>query len=205
MKILWTGTDSLMLIDLSKRKLTKRPYWLLFRVFARIADLFTQEHYTDNELIAENLRKFGVKKRITVHPDKLLHTEKYPKIKHLEFNVLYYFPKQGMELKFRKWLYGWDIIQQVKADNPDVNFIEVNGDQDMKEIYPITDLYLRPNRHDGASRMVQECEIQEIPYYHSLKYPFIDIIQSYIDIEKIKKYGYEAITKTKHLQGKKNA
>jgi hypothetical protein len=54
-----------------------------------------------------------------------------------------------------------------------MNFIKVDGSQDMSKIYPITDFYLRPNRHDGSSRMIRECEINEIPYYHSTKKPDI--------------------------------
>lgn len=188
MKTLWTGTDSLMLLDLSKRKLTKRPYWILFRLFARIIDFFCQEHYADSQLIADNLHKFGMKKKVSIFKDRVQHCVKYPKREHLEFNILYYFPEGAMEYKFLAWLYGRDIYEQVKEFFIGCNFIEVDGSKDMSTIYPVIDFYLRPNRHDGSSRIIQECEIQGIPYYHSNKNP---------DIEEIKRriiYEYQKET-----------
>ena len=170
MKALWTGTDSLMLLNVSKRKLRKRVYWLLFRFYAKFLDYFVQEHYADHEKIADNLRKFGFKKPISVFPDKLLMPGIYQKKAHEPFYVLYYHPETDDD-NFTRWLYGIDLIERAEAELTFCQFIKVDGSMDMKHIYPIVDFYLRPNRHDGAGRMVQECENNHIPYYHSRENP----------------------------------
>lgn len=178
MKLFWTGTDSLMLIDYSMRKLRKKPYWFVFRILIRIIDNFIECHYCDSENVADNLRKFGVKNKIEVFRDKLKHNKQYPKKSHKGFNVIYYRP-QGGDRHFRKWLYGFDLIDEAKQKLPHINFIELDGSRDMKQIYPITDFMLRPNRHDGSSRIRQECDIQKIPYYWTFKNPDInDIIKA---------------------------
>jgi len=189
MKALWTGTDSLMLVDVSKRKLKKKTYWLIFRFYVRLLDYFVQEHYADSDNIADNLREFDFKKPISIFKDKMLNLEIYKKVEHEEFNVLYYFPVTGSnDIEFIRWLYGIDIIEEAERRLTDCNFIKIDGTVNMRYIYPVTDFYLRPNRHDGSSRLVQECQLNEIPYYHSFKEP--DIYQI---IEKIK---YEKLQKT---------
>ena len=54
-----------------------------------------------------------------------------------------------------------------------INFIVVDGSRNMKDVFPVVDFYLRPNRHDGASRLRRECEIQEIPYYWTRRDPSV--------------------------------
>ena len=41
----------------------------------------------------------------------------------------------------------------------------------MEEVFPIIDLYIHPNRHDGYSRLIRECDIQNIPYYWTHENP----------------------------------
>ena len=163
-KIFWTGTDSLMLIDYSMRRPRKRVYWWLFRRLIRIMDYFIEGHYCDSENIKDNVLTFGTRKWIKVAPDQLKYTEKFPKKEHPVFTILYYLPKGG-DVGFRKWLYGYDIFLQVQERFPNLNYIVVDGDDAMRYVYPCVDFYLRPNRHDGASRLRRECEIQDIPYY----------------------------------------
>jgi hypothetical protein len=140
-------------------------------------DYFIQEHYCDSENVAENVKKFGTKKNVTVVPDHLLHTEKMDKIEHDKFTILYYFPKAG-DKEFNKWLYGYDVFLEVRRELTNVGFIIVDGTNDMRCVYPFVDFYLRPNRHDGAARMRQECEVQDIPYYWTQKDPSaMDAIQ----------------------------
>jgi len=166
MKLFWTGTDSLMLVDYSMRKLRKKPYWFIFRMLIRMMDIFVEGHYCDSNNVADNVMKFGVKKKVQVFKDKLNHPVKYPKKKHEGFNVIYYNPSGG-DRDFREWLYGLDIIASVESSLPGITFVELDGSKDMSKIYPIADFCLRPNRHDGSSRMVQECKINNIPYYHT--------------------------------------
>jgi len=191
MKLYWTGTDSLMLIDISKRSFRKKIVYLFFRLLIKLIDPLIQEHYCISENIADNVRKFGTKKKIVIVDTILKHTKKYKKKKHKGFNILYYLPRNKMERSFLEWLYGFDIILQVlgnySLDNfkndKNIRFIFCDGSQDMKKIYPITDFYLRPNRHDGSCRIRQECEIQDIPYYWSVTEPNLE--------EIIKKINYE--------------
>ena len=166
MKLFWTGTDSLMLVDYSMRTFRKKVYWWLFRRLVGVMDYFIEGHYCDSELVAEHVKEFGTKKPIVVMADALLHTEKYPKEPHDRFTVLYYRPN-GKDKKFTAWLYGLDIIDSLIRDErlSEVHFLEVNGQSNMRYVFPYTDFYVRPNRHDGASRLRQECEIQDIPYY----------------------------------------
>lgn len=181
---MWTGTDSLMMVDVSKRTFRKKVVWLLFRWIIKFLDKhYVQEHYIDSLNLKDNLVAAGLVKPIKVRPDPVKYQVKLPKIQHEGFNVLYYCP--DTDNKFIRWLYGYDIFESVKEHFPTINFIHVDGSQNMKDIYPITDFYLRCNRHDGASRMVQECQIQDIPYYHSQRDPDTDEI-----IKKIRSVRY---------------
>ena len=155
-----------MLIDYSMRRRSKRVYWWLFRRLIRIMDHFIEGHYCDSENIKNNLLTFGTDKWVTVLPDQLKHTEKLDKQTHPVFTILYYLPNGG-DREFNKWLYGYDIFLRVNQEFPDLNYVVVDGSQCMRYVYPFVDFYLRPNRHDGASRMRRECEIQNIPYYWS--------------------------------------
>ena len=193
MKFLWQGTDSLMLVDYSMRRWVKRPYWWLFRRFVRFFEFFVQEHYCDSENVADNLKRFGLKKPITVKLDYLLYTKVYKKESHSTFNVLYYFPVGG-DKKFNKWLYGYDIFKEVKdvLIGENVQFILINGRSKMEYVFPYVDFYLRPNRHDGASRLRRECELQNIPYYWTCDWrktpPSVDdAIKAIRDVRKINK------------------
>src|SRR6056300_657292 len=189
MKLLWTGTDSLMLVDYSMRKWYKKPYWFAFRILARILDKwFVQEHYVDAEHLVYNLVSFGMGRPIKVVRDQLNHPVAYPKRPHFGYNVIYYNPtnRRGGDKEFTRWLYGLDIIEEAKRHtNSFVNWIELDGYADMSEIYPVADMMVRPNRHDGASRIRQECEINNIPYYWTHKDPILDdlidtIIENYV-------------------------
>ena len=100
------------------------------------------------------------------------------------FNILYYFPIGG-DMEFHKWLYGWDVAETVqnRLIDRNVRFMIVNGNNDMKYVYPYVDFYLRPNRHDGPSRMRMECDINDIPYYWTQKDPSVEDA-----IKEIEKY-----------------
>ena len=172
MKLLWTGSDAYMMIDISKRKLRKRPYWMIIRLIVKFLDYANIEgHLTNAEWIREELKQFGLKRPIDIMLTPLKYNTPFKKIAHEGINVLYYKPPRK-EIKWRDWLYGIDFIEKLKEEyKGKVNFIEVDQSYDMQNIFPIVDLYIRPNRHDGYSRLIRECQIQKIPYYWSHKDP----------------------------------
>jgi len=176
MKLYWTGTDSLMLINYSMRRFRKRVYWWLFRRFIRVAEFFIQGHIVISSNITGNLRQFRVRKPIE-YLSAQCDTIKYKKVEQKGFTVLYYLPAAG-DKQFNEWLYGYDIFKKVKINYPGYAYIIVNGSSDMSKIYPYIDFYIRCNRHDGPSRMILECDVQGIPYYHSQKDPnYFEIIR----------------------------
>ena len=121
------------------------------------------------------MNKFGIYNIKILH-DPLLHPTAYGKKKHKGFNVYYFFPKGKKNPKFIEWLYGYDVIQELQKRITNVNWIRLDGSNDMSKGFPIMDFYIRPNRHDGASRLRQECEINNIPYYWSQENPDIEEI-----------------------------
>jgi len=180
MRLLWTGTDALMMIDISKRKLRKKPFWLVMRLVIKFLDwVHVEGHLTNAPWIKEELQQFGLKKPIDIMLTPLKHVIAYPKKQHKGINVLYYKPPRD-DVKWRDWLYGIDLIDRLKKEC-DVNFIEVDRSQDMAEIFPIIDLYIRPNRHDGYSRLIRECDVQNIPYYWTHKDPDYDQLKTNVD------------------------
>ena len=121
--------------------------------------------------------------------DPPLFPDKYRKKLHVGFVVMYYHPPKaclGGET-YIHWVYGIDIIKQVKKvykdRTNDIYFLKVDGSQDMSKIYPVVNYMLRPSRHDGMPRMNIECDNNDIPYYYTEdgNPRFIDIIN---DISK---------------------
>jgi hypothetical protein len=171
MKTIWQGTDAFLLNRMPKElSLREKYYTIKTRIFARLVDKFSTEHYACGPLVAEDLKKFGMKKPIKYFQD-FYNEYRFVKLSHEGFNVLYYFPKRN---RFREWLYGWDIFEKVKEHFPQINFIVVDGSHDMSKIYPIVDFMIRPCRNDGLPRMVKECEVNNIPYLWTRQNPEAD-------------------------------
>ena len=180
MKIYFTGSDVQLLNEFPKQlSVLKLPYVLAYRKCMKEALRFAEEIWVVHDHLIPELNKFGITEKIKVFSHPLLHNESYGRKLHEGFNVLYYWHKSISDLEWNKWIYGYDVFLEVKEyfkDNADMQFIECERfDQyDMKKIYPITDFYLRCNQHDGDARMVQECKIQEIPYYWSWENPDVN-------------------------------
>jgi len=146
--------------------------WKLKTVFNRIVykilDKFVSEIIVDDIYLSKHLVEAGFTSSIREVRDPVKYPQPIVKVKHKGFNVLYYNPTKHKKNKNTiRWIYGIDIIEQLKDEYTNINWIEVDGEQDMNEVWSITDFYLRPNRSDAASRMVQEALINNIPYYHS--------------------------------------
>ncbi len=183
----YSGTDSLILVEFPPTKPYKYLYMIACRIRAKLLDLIVDEYQVDHEALIKDLRRFGIKGRIKVVSDPVQYTEPLRKKKHQGFNILFYYPGDRGNSKLWRWIYGYDIYLELKFQLPDVNFVVVNGKQDMNKVFPIIDFYLRPNRHDGASRLRQECDIQKIPYYWTQREP--DINEARSAIERCKKHG----------------
>ena len=184
MRLYWTGTDSLMLIDYSKRTFRKKVYWQLFRWWIKFAEYFIQGHIATNSQIKHNLVRFGFRKPIEIR-ETPIEAKVYPKRRHDKFTILYYYPTldNNLEEEFKDWLYANDIAWFVLSELTfHYKIIEVNGTEDMSEIYPYVDFYLRPNRHDESSRMIRECKANKISYYWSVTNP--DPAEAVKQIEK---------------------
>lgn len=186
MKIYFTGSDVQLLNEFPPQlSLLKLPYVLEYRSKIRKIIRFAEEIWVCHEHLIPELNRFGIIGEIKVVPAFLNHTVKYPKVKHEGFNIFYYCPG-GEDAEWRKWIYGYDVFQRVKDAfrfDEDIHFIvSSHPDQyDMREIFPITDFCLRCNNHDADARTINECKIQEIPYYWSYEKPDYETI-----INKIK-------------------
>lgn len=151
----------------------------LLRMVVKLADIFVQKHVVVSEHLLPEMK---LKKPIIVQNNPVWYAEPLPKKPHKGFNILYY-QGIGSNQVFMNWLYGKDVVGEIKNLFPELNFIEVSGSRDMKEIYPIIDFYLRPNRHDGDPRMVRECILNNIPYYHSWENPNVqEVFESITEV-----------------------
>ena len=168
MKLFWTGTDVLFMNTIPPgTRLRFKIKILAFRYLAKIMQSFIEANYVVSEhLLSElNLRK------MEVMPDRVKYSQKYKKVRHKGIKVLYYHPKDKNNPKFIRWLYGIDIIDHLKVMFPEVLWIRADGTMDLSKIFPFVDYYVRPNRHDGHPRLIDECIINEIPYYWSKSDP----------------------------------
>jgi len=190
---MWTGSDALFATRiLGGRKFpTKRSKWLYFigmTVFAKIADLFVQNHVVVSERLEKNLKPLRLKKKFEVLVDPPKEFDDIKQSHRGVVNILYY-RSIGSNQKFKNWVYGYDIYKRIKDDleGNDIRFIEVNGGADLSEIYPYIDFYLRPNRSDGFPRMIMECTSLRIPFYWSCEEPDVDTAKMMIQLAKYNK------------------
>ena len=93
MKPIWTGSDVLFLIKYPPSRKIKYVYMFCYRIFARILDKFAESHYVVSEHLIRELKQFGIKKDIKVLVDPPMYTQKFGKVKHKGFNILYYLTK----------------------------------------------------------------------------------------------------------------
>jgi hypothetical protein len=166
------GTDALKLDTFPPGKWIWPIRIVMERIVMKLIEPLTSEHWIVHERLRKHLLSFGIAdKKIKVVVDPPLYPDPIAKIKHDYFTVLFYCPP-GTDNKFTSWKYGLDVymdaLEQLELDSSyPIKFIQVDGTEDMKDIYAITDCYVRPSRHDGEPRMILECKINNIPYYYS--------------------------------------
>lgn len=137
----WIGTDVWKIANC---------WWYRWEAWA--CNLFVDEHWFDAQWLKDDFIKVFPKE----NAGPVVSAE--PWIYERKFNILIYIPK----FKFRpgvdqNWRYGIDIIQDLRNKYPDWNWMIVDqfiSKEIMSELFMRTDLYLRPSRYDGASRMV---------------------------------------------------
>ena len=170
----WIGTDALTLIKYPPGSLTWYIRIFFRRIWYRFAHRYV-EHWAVSKRVGYELERFGIESYDIVQ-DEPLHTEKSDKP-----NVLYYYPNKRKNRRFIDWVYGRDIFDEVKK-RVDVNWMVVDGSQDMNFIYKAIDGYIRPNRHDGMPRIILECKAMKIPYYWSSNFePQVDEVIEFIE------------------------
>ena len=164
----WLGTDALKLIKYPPGKFTWKFRIFAERILWRLFEPLIDKHFVVHPRLSKYLIEFGIpSKKISVKIDwsDCNHCEGCAKKKHEGINIAYYYPGDRGNREFKRWIYGMDIIEQVIFLFPGVNWIHLDGSQDMCKIYPTLDAYIRPNRHDGFPKMIIECMALGIPYY----------------------------------------
>lgn len=169
----YLGSDARWLTETFPTDLRKIPYITFVKVRAWLMRPFVDEYWVTDHFLVKFIQRFHKRARIVVKADEIKYKQRLPKVEHKGFNILYYYPANEYNKKYCQWVYGLDIFTQLCNEIKDVKWIIVDGTQDLSAIYPIVDFYLRPNRHDGHSRMVDECVIQDIPFYWSHDHPNI--------------------------------
>jgi len=101
-------------------------------------------------------------------------------------NILVYLPKRPLNRKSYRlsldWIYGLDIIEELKVRHPEWNFEVADGTRDENTFFDGIDVYLRPSRCDGWSIMCKEANYFGIPVEWSFtdgyKEPNVDNIEA---------------------------
>ena len=198
MKIIsyYVGSQARWLIKTFPTDLRKIPYITFIKLRAWLLKPFISEYWVDSEYLIPFILRFAPKAKTRVIKDVIKYQKKYPKEEHSGFSVLYYYPKNEYNKKYCRWVYGKDIIDYLIGEFPQFTWIHIDGTQELSGIFPLVDVYIRPNRHDGSPRLVMECEIQNIPYYHSQCNPDITEIINFL------KWQHESKKTLRTVEGK---
>jgi len=82
-------------------------------------------------------------------------------------NILVYLPKRPLNRKSYRlsldWIYGADIIYELKNRHPEWNFLIADGTRPETGFFVGIDVYLRPSRCDGWSIMCKEAQYCNVP------------------------------------------
>ena len=101
--------------------------------------------------------------------------------------ILCYSPKASHSGIDADWLYGYDLILEIKKMHPEWNYFTLRGlsRNKMREAYVYSSCLLRPTRHDGYSFSVQEALHYGLPVLHTYPIPGVILIKPEInDIEE---------------------
>jgi len=174
MYLTWTGSDVMFLNTHPPHyPKTKIFYRIFLKLWALIADRsgLISKHVVTSEHLGWELRK-GLKTKlpIEVRPSEIKLID-YKKPKNARFTVGVYCPLPYS--KFKEWLYGLDIVSELKMNIyfGNVQFYFLHDGKFFDNWITNIDCYIRPNRHDGQSRISLACEKYGIPYLESKSDP----------------------------------
>lgn len=110
-------------------------------------------------------------------------------------NILVYLPKRPLNRKSYRlsldWIYGNDVIQELKARHPEWNFEIADGTRSEQGFFENIDVYLRPSRCDGWAIMIWEAIHCGIPVVWSFETGYFiepnvdDIERTLIELERM--------------------
>lgn len=164
----WLGSDVFILLTFppGRGKLSLLRYRFKHFVTKRLVDA---NWFDSKRLLIEYTEKFKCRNPQEKHHILNMLTEKVSKRKHEGINIAYYWPKKSNQ--YYEYLYGIDLIEKLILLYPEAHWLRLNGalkpQVEMKMFLPIVDAYIRPSRHDGGSRLVRECRLNDIPVYWS--------------------------------------
>ena len=164
----WVGSDVLLLKSFppARGKLTV----IVHRILKTITEPFISAHWVNGNRLMRELSGILPSQKIELQHWGGVHAKIYGKISHSGINIAYYMPREDV---YARWVYGIDLIEELRDRYKNalhqayVNFILLDGKMDMTDIFPYLDGYIRPSRWDGWPRLVQECEINCVPFYYS--------------------------------------
>lgn len=159
----WLGSDIWLLYSFPRGR--GKLSVLRHRLKYHLTKNFVDENWLDSEKLLEEFVSIGGERAIVRYHVRGMLTEKVKRIEHEGINIAYYWPKDSGE--YQEEVYGVDMVKKLIYFYPQVNWLRLDGTLNMREIYPTLDGYIRPNRHDGGSRLIRECKLNGIPYYRS--------------------------------------
>jgi len=182
----WLGTDALKLTTYPPGKFSWRFRIFAERILWRLLEPLIDQHSVVHPRLSKYLIKFGISDdKISIKMDKGncdYCIKPCKKIKHEGINIAFYYPGDRGNRKFKRWVYGMDVIEELIRIFPKINWIHLDGTKDMCRIYPTLDAYIRPSRHDGMPRMILECQILNIPYYWDEKFnPSVGEVYTFVE------------------------
>jgi glycosyltransferase involved in cell wall biosynthesis len=161
----WLGTDVWLLWAFPKGR--GRLSVIKHRLKYHLTKFLVTENWVTSEILEEELIACHVRRTKVRYHIRGMLTEKIKKIPHDLVNIAYYYPKNSGD--FQRYVYGIDLIEKLELmfPYPIVNWIPLDGKFTMREVYSIVDAVVRPSRHDGRPRILEECKLNSIPYYWS--------------------------------------
>ena len=191
----WTGSDVYYMHTFPKQwPLYKWPYILALRLFAYIADRYIiQRHQVVSEHLIHELRMaIGATKPVEVQPNDFAHG-KVNRAKEKIFYVAYYIPISHLQWRreWYSWLYGIDlIVKLMKELRPmNIHFLPIYFSNGVYAGLKYADVYIRPNRHDGNSRLVRAFQYNDIPVWYSVENPNYTALKEWVIEQYNKKHG----------------